>query len=218
MDEVSASNPTFRVGSVFPASPRNVALLRFVVVVRQLVAFMRTMEALGEAATPGQREQRFFVLLATMACAKEATDAFLDADSIGCFDWMVSKEFEDRGLWPALTALRAAADRGDERSLYNRRLKSIRDQASWHWNRILVAEALTGLASDLYPVYEEAARPRDFCLPLVRDIGMGVSGMGHLQPDETKSELDKILVFQTQLMKIAHEAYFCQVQALSGET
>ncbi len=208
MSDIDSDNPTFRIGTTFPSTQKEAAFIRFLIASRQLFAFMKTMQSLTPAATPGQQEQQFCVLFATTASAKEAADAFRDADSNGCFDWIPRTAFG-----PSLEAARSATDPQNSASIYKRRLTPIRDKASYHWNRNLVAEALQRFALDSYAMYEGDSETRDSSVPLARDIAVEIAGIGRLTAADITLELNEIIVFQGHLLKLAHAVYVVLVRA-----
>ena len=211
------SDTTFRVGAVFPAARKQTAVLRLLVATRQLVAFLKSLSELQPRETPEHRERFHFLLLATIASAKEDADAFRDADAQGCFAWL------DKAAMPSTDELRAAvagarkgAARDESASLYNRVLKHVRDSTGFHWNRVLIGEALAHLQDRYYRTFEEMTNGSVASVPLVLDL-VGVAAWGRrIKVEEIPSTLDEVRAFQRDLIAVAHDQYIALVRAFAS--
>jgi hypothetical protein len=209
-------NPRFRVADVFPPDSGSVALLRLLVLARQLHAFLESYLQLAPSDSPASRERFYFTVSATFGAAKEAADAFRDADSNGCFR-SINAASSSCSLTPALLSLRAACDRNNGDSLYCRVLKPIRDTAAWHWSRNDLAKALAGIQNEILSMYDGSGRPHDTGIPIVALTVASAMLLDRFGLAAIRSIMDEVISFHGSLIELAHQVYYTRVRDPSAQ-
>lgn len=216
MDDASPDR-RFVVSRVFPPARKQVAVVRLLVASRQLAVFLRSLSRAKSAVGPDAREDLQFTLLATIASAKEAADAFRDADAKGCFHWAESIGEHGAEFRESLEILRAAADKHDPHSFYSRVLKDLRDTVGWHWSSAAISTALHELAAEEFAAFETYPSGAVAAVPIVSAIVMQ-AGLGKQRmPADMPGVIDELLTIQRHIILLANDQYFTLVRMFAGQ-
>jgi hypothetical protein len=206
-------NMSFRVGDVFPPEERPVALVRLLLATRQLMALLHA-SIHASRSSPGEKERLLFLLLSTIAAAKESTDAFRDADNLRCFAGLDEiGTSEPNHVNEALARLRTDGSKVSDDSLYSLILKQIRDRASWHWSRNGVRDGLIALSDERYDQFLGSDRGWDQSLPLARDLVLSLTPLPALTPELISGVLTWITDYQADLVTVSHSLYHALVES-----
>ena len=201
-----ADLPPFRVGDVFPADQKTASLVRFIVATRPLVTVARLLRS--RSSDPQlARIDGDHLLLASIADAKEALDAFRNADQQKCF--IALDKHADCEMRKRLRRLRRHRDPDRARSFYSI-IKTARDQAGGHWKQGVAEKALTDLENATFEIWvgdrEDGAAASGF-LPLAHEIALRMSGIFDASKLKQKRRMHLLSKLQGDLFHVAGAAY-----------
>jgi hypothetical protein len=197
--------PMFKLGDVFPSGPRERAsLIRFFMSTRWLLVLLRCQERI-QGEDPNEQEDLHLIFLASVAAAKEAADAFREADQFGWFEGPVETHGPVK-IGGAISRARAACSK-DDGSLYSALLKPVRDTVVGHWRRDVVQDLLGYFADTRFPAFEGGDRPTNSAVALTTALAMHAAGFALRADDSQVRLMVKIRHLQDDLVRIAEAAY-----------
>lgn len=206
-----AKYPQFRVGAAFPESPSSVHLLQALLCVRQGLSYMRPLVHRDHLEESVQTEQFFFLFLASVAAAKEAADAFREADRHAAFS---EPQFQDApSLSEALAFVRDHADAENDESLYKRIILDYRHNAGAHWSAKLIARALRDLQLEEMDVAQGGETTFDSSIPLARVLAVKLLEYRGLTLESMPTEFQDVSTFQQQLRFVVETAVSLKIAA-----
>lgn len=197
--------PEFRVADVFPRNDKMTALMRFVVTTRPLISVARADHHLPEdlLTKTVDAEQ---LMLGSIADAKEALDAFREADQLRCFAGL--QKVADAELKARLRRLRLHSNPNNPRSLYKRVILWARYNAGGHWSLKLVGKALEEFKDESVPAWVgEGKRVIDGYIPLAHAIVRKISKIWDRSKAERQRLSSRIAQIQGDLFHVADAAY-----------
>lgn len=207
-----AQSKDYRVGDVFPADARSAAFVRVLVASRQLLTFLQLYQKLDPRRSPGERERFYFIVSGSFGAAKEASDAFRDADANGVFQWVAVAKNQTE-LQEAFRRVRASCSKDDASSLYSRVIKDIRDSAAWHWNRDRVQQALKDLADRRLSIFEGSGQVHDTGILLVAHVTAAIALLQTIQLEKLRDTMLEVVSFHGDLIDVVHRTYYRVVGA-----
>jgi hypothetical protein len=202
-----ADLPPFRVGDVFPANQKTAALVRFLVATQPLVSVSRLLTA-KNAGPELDRVDGEQMLLATTADAKEAMDAFRDADAKGCLASVEANATDE--VRKRLRRLRRHCDKTSKRSLYTLMIEPARNSAGGHWNRQRVLEELEIVKDEKVAVWigdkTDGSASTGFN-PLAHGLALRMSGIFNVSRQKQLRRVKLLSKLQGDLYHVASTAY-----------
>lgn len=198
---------SFVAREVFPPTDEHVALLRFLVCVRQLGALRGSVARLAGAADEGDRESFHLHVLLMVGAAKEAADAFRDCDGRGYFLWLDQPDAGLDDIREDLATARRHTDKSSDRSTYSRILKPFRDRAAFHISRDAIAAALEELTTERLPAAILGPNTEVKAIPIVSLLLAHLTWAASSAAGETH-RIDDLYDLATALRNVAHDFYF----------
>ena len=198
--------PTFRVGDAFPAGDdKRVALMRFLIAARSLVAIGRILPTLPES--PGNRESKTYLMLLSLGAAHEAANAFWGAYKHDVFATLTSLGWIE--IDECISRLAVECDRSCPDSLQSKIVTHSRHKFSFHWDMEEVQSSLSQLADEILPAWAggEDKTSESIALPIIERVTLKGLEIKAGSEQELQELIGQVARFQGDLFRVAEAAY-----------
>jgi hypothetical protein len=173
-------------------------------VIENLKDAVSLLSSSSEPQTPQALEDAHFIFLASLAAAKEAADAFREADQ---YRWFGRPLVDDPEIGCALARAREECSKKSSASLYRRVFRPARDAVVGHWRRDRIQQLLGQHADDRFPVFAGGSTYSDSAVPLTTALAFEAAGFALDAGDSQRELVLEIGRLQHDLFKVAEAAY-----------
>jgi len=173
---------TFTVGEVFPTATaaqkeQSARIVQFLLAVRPLAAIARAAAGI-RGGSPTEAEDSMVAVLLELGAAKEAADAFFEAERHGDFAVAYSNGVLSKMPPGKAEAVTSAYERLKRECLKDKNSKSlltavvgpIRNYLGFHWHRGRIAEQLVALSVQKYALCEGGPMLSEWQFPFLTDL------------------------------------------------
>jgi hypothetical protein len=204
-----AVSTLFNVGEVFSEHQANAALMQCWVASRHALALQRAFLTDNTPAVV-QHEQFLHMFLAITATLKEAADAFRSADGHKCFQALPDELSAD------LELARLECGKTDNKSLYCRLLRPLRDKTGAHFKQDSLTRGLRDLKQVEMELRIGGTTFFDSTYPLATALLEKVLEEHGVTPEHAQVEFPKIIKLGKSLQKLSDAAVIIAVERVRG--